>query len=139
MTIARRDRVRVRGAFTLMELMVVIAIIVVLVGIGGFAYMKTLDDSKVQSAQLKAKGDLTTACKTYKTKVGEYPNQLTDLLQKTSEGFGPFLESEEALLDPWERPYQYNAAGPRNNGMQPDIWTTDPGSGQEIGNWPKGH
>jgi hypothetical protein len=88
---------------------------------------------------MKAAGSLTTACKTYKTKVGQYPAQLADLLQKTDEGYGPFLENEEALLDPWNQPYQYNAAGPRNNGSSPDIWTTVPNTGQEVGNWPKGH
>jgi type II secretory pathway pseudopilin PulG len=122
-----------------MELMVVIAIIVVLAGIGGYAYMNALEGSKRDTAQANVKGVLTQACEDYKIKVGVYPPQLTDLLQRTDAGYGPFLKNEEPLTDPWNQPYQYNSAGPRNNGQGPDIWTVDPNTGQEIGNWAKGH
>jgi hypothetical protein len=112
-----------------------VVIIVVLAGIGVFFYRQAVDDAKVTAAQLKAKGDLTTACKTYKVKVGNYPASLRDLLLKTPEGFGPFLENEQALLDPWNQEYKYDPAGPHNNGTQPDIWTTTP-KGIVVGNWP---
>jgi general secretion pathway protein G len=137
MTVVRKNRSPIRGAFTLMELMVVIAIIVVLAGIGIVYAMKTLDDSKRDLAQQRAK-ELGQACELYKIKVGDFPNQLADLLQQTPEGYGPFLKSEDALRDPWDQPYEYNKAGPRNNGTQPDIWTVT-SSGIEVGNWPKGH
>jgi len=137
MIVARKRRDPGRGAFTLMELMVVIAILVVLVGVGGFFYMQTLDDAKISAAQLQAKGDLTTACKTYRTKTGQWPPSLRALLEKTPDGlYGPFLDSETALYDPWKQEYQYDPAGTRNNGTQPDIYTEVPGKGIPIGNWP---
>src|SRR5260370_21610963 len=109
MTIARRNRNPVRGAFTLMELMAVIAIIVVLAGIGGFYYMQPLEDSKVSAAQIQMKGDLTAACKTYKMKTGNWPPALAALLQKTDDGlFGPFLDNQSYLIDPWGNQYQYD-------------------------------
>ena len=40
----------------------------------------------------------------------------------------------DALLDHWKNPYQYDAAGPKNGGKQPDIWTVTP-EGKVIGNW----
>src|SRR5260370_39586075 len=107
MTIARRNRNPVRGAFTLMELMAVIAILVVLAGIGGFYYMQTLEDAKVSAAQLQMKGDLTAACKTYKLKTGNWPTSLDRLLQKTDDGLDvPFLEKQAAIIDPCGEPYK---------------------------------
>jgi general secretion pathway protein G len=138
MVLKENQQARNRRGFTLLEILVVVAIIVVLASIGGYYYMQTLEDSKVTAAQLKAKGTLTPACEAYKLKVGVYPASLDVLLQKTEEGFGPFLKSEEDILDPWKQPYAYDPSGPRNNGTQPDISTRSP-SGIEIGNWPAGH
>ncbi len=136
MIVARKRRDPARGAFTLMELMVVIAILVVLVGIGGFYYMQTWEDAKVSAAQLQMKGDLSAACKTYKLKTGNWPQSLAVLLQKTDDGlYGPFLDNQTAIIDPWGNQYQYDPAGPRNNGTQPDISTEVPGKGVVIGNW----
>jgi hypothetical protein len=49
------------------------------------------------------------------------------------------LESRDALLDPWGQPFQYDKNGTINQGMKPDIWTTDPKDPQrtKLGNWPK--
>jgi general secretion pathway protein G len=136
MIIARKRRNSGHGAFTLMELMVVIAILVVLVGIGGFYYMQTWEDAKVSAAQLQIKGDLAPACKTYRLKTQSWPPSLRDLLQKTPDGmYGPFLDSEAAVLDPWKQEYQYDPSGPHHNGLEPDIFTTVPGKGIVIGNW----
>ena len=61
-----------------------------------------------------------------------FPMALNDLV----EGIPPFLESKDALLDPWKQPFQYNPEGPKNGGLRPDIWTVTPDK-EEIGNWPK--
>jgi general secretion pathway protein G len=136
MIVARKRRNPTRGAFTLMELMVVIAILVVVAGIGGFYYMQTWEDSKLSAAQLQMKGDLSTACKTYKLKTGNWPTSLDRLLQKTDDGlYGPFLDNQSAIIDPWGNQYQYDPAGTHNNGTQPDIFTEVPGKGVVIGNW----
>jgi hypothetical protein len=79
---------------------------------------------------------LTQACEAYRVKHDRLPQNLAELLEKDALG-GPYLESPDALIDPWGNRYQYDPKGPRNNGLKPDIWTVTPG-GVEIGNWPRG-
>lgn len=127
-----------RSAFTLMEMLVVVAIIVALAGIGGFFLLGQLGDAQADLAQAQVSGALTSACQAYKIKHNEYPQTLQVLLQKDALG-GPYLESQDALTDPWGRPYQYEPSGTKNNGMKPDIWTVVPNSNPQktVGNWPK--
>jgi general secretion pathway protein G len=127
-----------RVAFTLMEMLVVVAIIVALAAIGGFYLLGALSDSKEGIAEAQVRGALTQACTHYNLKHGEWPQQLNQLLAKDALG-GPYLESADALVDPWGHPYQYDAAGTLNNGTKPDIWTVVPNSQpqKKIGNWPK--
>ena len=55
-----------------------------------------------------------------------WPQSLQDLLQKDDNG-GPYVQGD-ALQDPWGQMYQYDATGPRNQGMKPDIFTQPPGN-----------
>jgi type II secretory pathway pseudopilin PulG len=92
-----------------------------------------LSDSKATSAQLTIR-TLELAAKTYRLKNDDYPTSLKDLVT----GEKPYiLGGEKALLDPWGKPYQYDPAGPKNDGKKPDIWTETPGK-KVIGNWPEG-
>jgi hypothetical protein len=75
---------------------------------------------------------LTTGAMAYHLKFDTYPDRL-DQLVHPPEG-GPYVGAS-ALNDPWDQPYQYDPAGPRNRGKQPDIWTITP-KGEVIGNWP---
>jgi len=130
-TEVRRSR---RAAFTLMEMLIVVAIIVILAGTGGFYLMGAFGDAQKSIAQTKTKS-LTDACNAYKLKHnGQYPDSLETLLQADAKG-GPWLEDRDALKDPWEKTYLYDRTGPRNNGRKPDIWTVGP-DGVEVGNWP---
>ena len=40
----------------------------------------------------------------------------------------------DAMHDPWQQPYGYDAAGTHNGGLLPDIWVNRPN--HQIGNWP---
>jgi general secretion pathway protein G len=131
MRIRHLTRRPTRRGFTLMEMLVVVAIIVMLAGIGGYYYIKQLDAAKVSTVKAQSKV-LTEAAESYYINHGTYPPSLAALLQQTEQG-GPYLKSQDALIDPWQRPYQYNAAGPNNGGRQPDIWADTP-QGQ-VGNW----
>jgi general secretion pathway protein G len=128
-TLPRR---RTRQGFTLMEMLVVVAIIVMLAGLGGYYYMQQLDKAKQSVARNQVKTTLTQACDTYKIDHGDYPASLDALLAKDDAG-GPYLKTADALKDPWGKHYQYNPQGPNNAGRQPDIWSD--GSGVQIGNW----
>jgi len=135
--IARRANVVGRAAFTLMEMLVVVAIIVVLAGTGGYYYMRSLDESKINTAKIKVKV-LSDAVDTYYVKFGEYPPSLDALLQPDSDTGKAILENAEALKTPWGKSvYAYDATGPHNRNGKPDIWAQAP-NGRLIGNWPDG-
>jgi general secretion pathway protein G len=121
----------VRGGYTLMEMLVVVAIIVVLAGIGGYYLLPRLDESKEDMTLTQAKM-LTQQAETYKLDNGEWPPNLQVLAQQKPGGGPPYIE-EHALTPPIGGQYQYDASGSRNKGMKPDIWVTV--NGKEIGNW----
>ena len=128
-----------RAGFTLMEMLVVVAIIVALAGIGGFFVMGQLASGQKDAALAQVKGPLTNACQAYNISMGKYPDSLQMLLGKDEKGRGPYLINVDALRDPWGQLYQYDASGNKNGNLQPDIWTTAPASGgnppEVIGNW----
>jgi general secretion pathway protein G len=105
MILQRRQTTRsLRAAFTLMEVLVVVAILVVLAGIG-VGVFKYLDDSKEKVAQMGIK-NLESAVIAYKLNHGNFPDSLQMLTQ--SEGGKSAVLEEKDLLDPWQRPYQYD-------------------------------
>jgi general secretion pathway protein G len=130
--VLRTTRAAVRTGFTLMEMLVVVAIIVVLAGIGGYYLLPRVDESKEKAARAQLKGTLTTAVETYKLNNGDYPPNLEALTQQQPNGGKPILEPD-ALRDPWGQAYGYDPAGPHNGGMRADIWCNRPNG--QIGNW----
>lgn len=128
-----RPEVR-RSGFTLLEILVVVAIIVVLAGVGGMVMLPQLEISKKKTALSQVKGTLSTAVQTYYLNEGKYPDSLAALTQPSQSGGKALLEAD-ALNDPWGHPYQYDPSGGHQGGNKPDIWTQSP-DGKLIGNWP---
>ncbi len=92
--------VRRRSAFTLMELMIVVAIIVVLAGLGGIAFFGQLEKAKMSSAHIQCTV-LENAVTTYLANEDKMPDNLGELQNCT-----PPLLKEGALTDPWGGTYQ---------------------------------
>jgi general secretion pathway protein G len=126
------SRQRNRRGFTLMEVLVVVAILVILAGTASIFLFRYLDDAKTNRAQADLQ-TLTKACQSYKIKYQDYPASLQELVNPP-EGGKPYLTSADALNDPWGKPYQYNPSGDNNRGLAPDIWTVNP-DGEQIANW----
>lgn len=131
MSVRQIQRGRRRAAFTLLEVLIVVAIIVVLVGLTSVYVMRYLDDAKKDAARIKAT-HLATVLSAYHTSKGDYPASLDGLLQP-GDGGKPYLGPEE-IVDPWGKTFQFDVNGPHNNGLRPDVWTQSP-DGQTIGNW----
>lgn len=124
-----------RAAFTLLEMLVVVAIIVALAGVGTFFLFGAMRDSEKDIARIKCKS-LGDVCVQYSIKNKHFPSSLQELLQKDRKGFGPYLEDPDALLDPWGNQFIYDQSGQRNRGRRPDISAQAP-DGTIIGNWPE--
>jgi general secretion pathway protein G len=120
-----------RNAFTLMEVLVVVAILVVLagIGIGVFAY---LDSSKEKAAQLQIR-NIETAVVNYKMDHGSFPDSL-QVLTVPQDGKAAYLEQKD-LMDPWGRQFQYDQSKPSPKGY-PLISSqgANPGSSKPIAN-----
>jgi general secretion pathway protein G len=107
-------RVSVRG-FTLLELLVVVAIIALLAAYVGPKYFSQVGKSEqsVARAQIEA---FSRALGAYRLDVGRFPTTeegLSSLVTRppTAQRWnGPYLE-RAVPNDPWGRPYQYRAPG----------------------------
>jgi general secretion pathway protein G len=127
----RTSRPQRRAAFTLLEVLIVVAILVVLASVSSVYIFRYLDDAKINAAKAGVKA-IERAAVGYQVNYNELPATLQQLLQPPS-GNKPYLEPE-ALNDPWGKPYNYDPTGPNNSGLRPDVWTTTP-DGATIGNW----
>jgi hypothetical protein len=90
-------------------------------------------DTRVGHAKADIRS-LTSACELYEAINGVRPPSLEALAAPQPNG-GAAIVKVEQLTDSWGTPYQYDSAGPRNGGTQPDIWAQTPQS-RVIGNWP---
>jgi|SRR5271156_533693 len=109
---------RAREGFTLIEIMIAIAIVAILAVVVApnlFKFLTTARKSTAQSTVQSMKNAITF----YNAHTGQWPTRLKDLVVKpTDEKIrkkwqGPYLEVEEIPDDPWGNSYQYkiNPAG----------------------------
>jgi general secretion pathway protein G len=123
--IRRQTQTLARAAFTLMEMLVVVAILVVLAGAAVPIYLNYLENAKRDRVKIDIK-TLEQAVEAYYTRQGDYPPSLEALTQPAPDGTKATLEPD-AILDPWRQPYQYSPANVNPNTGRPIITSTHPG------------
>jgi len=109
-----------RDGFTLLELVIVVAILSLLAAIIAPKMMGRADDAKIADAKVQIR-NLETALKLYKLDCGAYPDTeqgLEALIAKPATGNipnqyreGGYLEQKKIPLDPWGNPYIYVSPG----------------------------
>jgi general secretion pathway protein G len=130
----RTERAVRRQGFTLMEVLIVVAIIVMLAGLGGYYLMQQYSGAQISTAKIKV-ANVSKLAETFRLNNGRFPQSLEELEQQQPNGFAP-LAARDDLTDPWGQPLGYDQAGSRNNGLKPDVWANGPNG--QIGNWPGG-
>jgi general secretion pathway protein G len=126
------------AGFTLLEILVVIAILGLLIGLVAPAALRQLGGARVSVAH-QAIERLGSVLDLYKLDVGSYPSTEQGLaaLAERPAGVdawnGPYLKGDKAPLDPWNRPYAYHAPSVRP-GHDYDLCSGGPdGAGAEPG------
>lgn len=106
-------------AFTLLELLVVVAIIGLLVSIVGPRYFRQIGKSETSVARVQIDA-LGKALDHYRIDVGRYPsteeslNALLERPKNQPKWNGPYLK-KEIPADPWGMPYAYRAPGQKSD------------------------
>jgi len=135
----RRD-----AGFTLMEILVVLAIIMLLAGLVGPAVMNALSGAKSKTALLQIK-DIEQGLEMYKLDIGHYPSTaegLQALVEKPGSATGwngPYLKSKNVPPDPWGHEFHYKYPG--DNG-EVDVFSYGEnnapggeGEAADVANW----
>lgn len=112
----RRARQARRAGFTLVEMLVVLAILGLVVGLVGPRVLSYLSDSKIKTAQIQME-NLASALDLYYLDAGRYPTTeegLAALVRhptNASPWNGPYLKTSNVPKDPWGHDYLYRAPG----------------------------
>ncbi len=129
-------------AFTLIEMVLVLAIVALLVGAGIVNLTGVLDRGKEKRVKMDV-NTLTSALRTYEMDAGFVPTTaqgLDALVHEPSTAPKPKRwkpSMKKNIQDPWSRDYQYRQPGTKNPESF-DIWSFGPDgieSADDIGNW----
>ena len=140
----RRRVISATKAFTLLEILVVLAIIGLMVSLAVVNIDNLFGGAKKDTAELFVKQSMKLPLSQYQMHMGDYPSTAEGLQALISpppraEGRwrGPYLQDGKLPKDPWQRDYQYRYPGTKNkNGY--DLFSLGPDGVEnenDIGNW----
>ena len=134
------------GGFTLIELVIVMAIIALLAALVGPRLFGQLSDSRVKTTQAQVEL-LATALDSFRLDIGRYPAQGEGLeaLVAKPEGLetwsGPYLRKRQLPKDAWQRDFVY-AVPASLGGIEDDLYSFGAagqlggeGEDADVGNW----
>lgn len=105
-----------QSGVTLLEVMIVLAVIALIVGFGAPRLMESFGRAKSQAAEVSM-ANLKGAVQLFYIDTGRYPTESEGLgaLQAAPAGVtgwkGPYLDGDADMTDPWGRPFAYTAPG----------------------------
>ena len=124
-----------RAAFTLMEIIVVVAIILILASAGVFVFTGVLADQNVNRAKMDVR-NIEQAVMAYNTSNHHFPQSLQELTERSQPTGSAALLKVEALTDPWGQLYQYEPGRLNSKTDIPYIYSMGPpGKNHIIPNW----
>ncbi len=114
-----------RGGFTLIEILIVVAIIGLIASLVMPNLFKKFEQSKEQIAKAQIE-TLSSAVRSYMMDMDTCPKSLEDLIKNPGNNpkwHGPYLSKKKIPLDPWGHPYQFKCPGEHGTF---DIWSLGP-------------
>jgi general secretion pathway protein G len=139
----RRSRARSSRAagFTLIEIMAVVLIMGMLMGLVGVSVFAQVDKARRTTAKAKI-SQIESAIEFYRMDNSKYPPTLDGLVTAPPDAKnyprGGYLKKSEALLDPWDKPFNYTNPGSKNQ-YGVDISSDGPdgqgGNEDDVRNW----
>lgn len=117
-----RYRARAKG-MTLLEIMIVIAILGLLASVIVAAVMKNFERAKISACKLKI-NEIQKQVQQFSLSNDDYPQKLADLLNPP-DGGPAFLKSKKDLKDPWRGEFVYRMPG-RTKGNPFEIISKGP-------------
>lgn len=136
-----------RAAFTLFEILIVVALIALLAGVAVMNADKIFGQNQEQIARIFVKQSLDVPMTSYKIAMGGYPTTeegiqalVTAPGTNAERWRGPYIKTDGGKLptDPWGTPYLYRYPGTHNTDRY-DVWSAGPdrkeGTADDIGNW----
>jgi general secretion pathway protein G len=132
------------AGFTLLELLVVLAILGLLAAIIAPQVIKYLGTSRTQTAKVQVQ-NVVAALELYRLDVGRYPTPqeglkaLVTAPQSATGWNGPYLRKDSALVDPWGDVYLYRVPGEHGEvdvySLGSDKQPGGTGEAQDVGSW----
>jgi len=132
------------AGFTLLELLVVLAILGLLAAIVAPQVIKFLGQSRTKTAQVQIQ-NIMSALELYRLDVGHYPTPQEGLpalvaAPQNEVGWnGPYLKKDSGLKDPWGQPYLYKNPGQHGEvdvfSYGSDQQPGGTGEAQDVGSW----
>lgn len=139
----RNDRRNERG-YSLLELLVALAILSLIIAIAAPRLIGYFEASKAKTAKIQI-ANLSTAMDLYYLSNGGYPTEQQGLkaLVEKPEGAnawdGPYLNKADGIIDPWGRPYLYKQPGTHGKidiaSLGADGKEGGTGEDADIGSW----
>lgn len=136
-----------RAAFTLIEILLVIALIGLLAGVLINNTSGVFDQGSEAAAKIFTNDSMKVALTRYRMDLGDYPSTAEGLAaliaapsNKAERWRGPYIETKggKMPLDPWGESYRYRYPGTKNKGSY-DLFSTGKdkteGTDDDIGNW----
>ncbi len=141
---AQRRPTTAEAGFSLIELLVVLAILGLLIGLVAPPVIRYFGRAKTDIARVQIH-DLETALDLYRLDLGRYPTMaeglpaLVDKPAGVERWQGPYLKQKAVPTDPWGHAYHYRVPGEHGDfdlySLGADDATGDTGENQDVANW----